>query len=251
MILMLKDDDVECRTFASMCLTNLANNELIQNQVVLHGGLPALFNHMKGGNIILQKCATMCVLNLAANELNHDPLMNLCIIDAFTTNPCANEEIRLYRTFGISNLLSNDKILGYVGANIEAVKFLLLMLQSKNRHSKCLSLISLRRILTLPKNRDLLVDFKILLKLNEMASIEDIEIKVEVAACLCILSEDKMYRSMIIRKCLPSLGTHRSMTQRPSFSKKGTEQTKKRITKTPLHLETTLREAKDEREKSK
>ena len=205
MILMLKDDDIECRTFASMCLTNLANNDLLQNQVVLHGGLPALFTHMKGGNKILQKCATMCVVNLAANELNHEPLMNLCIIDAFTTNPCANEEIRLYRTFGISNLLSNDEIVGYVGANSEAVKLLLLMLQSKNRHSKCLSLISLRRILTLPKNRDLLVDFKILLKLNELASIEDIEIKVEVTACLCLLSEHKMYRSMIIRKCLPSL----------------------------------------------
>ena len=81
MLRLLSDNDGECRSLACLCVTNLCNSSITQEQVVLHGALDTLqrlatATRTSGNQTCFDHCpAIASLINICANEANHEIIL--------------------------------------------------------------------------------------------------------------------------------------------------------------------------------
>lgn len=223
-IAMLKDDDLECRRYACICLCNMANSTKTQEQIVVHGALPLLLEIVNdSSDPHSQQHALLTINNIASNDSNHYALVQKGAIqvilkstyEATVTDSLDSKvddnifqlraDLKEYAAFVIANMCGNSDYLSYVG-RIGGIEPLMELSRSLNNNTLCLSLAALRRLAHHEDNWARLIQLGILDSLAQAGLYnDDLDIKREVAACLCSLSLSKPHRIEIAHKCLSPL----------------------------------------------
>ena len=115
-IMLARNEDLDVRRYASICLCNMANNPTTQVQVVVHGGLPPLMDLATSNDVDSQRHSLMALANLVANESNHQAMVSKGLVKVLMKlSQSPDPDVREYATFNLANLASNPDHLNEIG----------------------------------------------------------------------------------------------------------------------------------------
>ena len=184
-----------------MC--NMANSSNSQEQLVVHGSLPALLNLIDNNDdIITQQQALLTINNLSANDMNHATMIHKNILPILSQIFNSDNEIsREYSAFIIANICANPDFCTIIGKN-NGIPPLIMLAKSDSINTACLGIAALRRLANSDENWTLLIENGILDNLSILGLNNELEISREVSACLCSLSLSVIHRVEITYKCI-------------------------------------------------
>ena len=200
---MVRDADVECRRYACLCICNMANAAVTQEQLVVHGALPSLLDLcIDNKDLHSQRQALLAISNMVVNESNHSVMINKGILDVLTQGCQSNEDDnRNYAAFALANMCSNPDFAAIIGNN-GGIPPLIALSRSDNINVVCLGIAALRRLAHSPLNWSALIEHGILDSLAAAVQSAETDIQQESAACLCSLSLSAPHRVQIAQKCV-------------------------------------------------
>jgi hypothetical protein len=204
---LLKDVDLDTKTYAAIALMNLATSSLSQEQIVIHGALSTLFRILESyENTSILSQALLVVNNLATNEINHSLMIQKKLLSILSDlyAHCDSTTCKEFVGFIFANLCGNDEYLSILGKE-GAIPPLIMLSYSKNMNTLCLAISALRRLAQVEENWSRLFQAGILSSIAALADVHDIEVQREVSSSLTFLTQASSYRQEIAYKCIHTI----------------------------------------------